>query len=113
MKIDLSTISPLFVDSKVNGDLTIMTMNNEQILYPIEFELVCKSDSDYCTEVNSDDSSNAEESSGTGDTSGGENTNSESNSSSDGYDAEENEEQFYDDEDEVFDDEEYGEYDDE
>ena len=34
-----------------------MTMNNEQILYPIGFKLVCKSESAYCAAVDETDES--------------------------------------------------------
>lgn len=55
LNIDLSAVDPLFADSTVSGELTIMTMNNEQILYPIAFKLVCESDSTYCSAVVEDE----------------------------------------------------------
>ena len=50
--IDLSAVDPLFVNSTVTGELTIMITNNTKLLYPIGFKLVCKSNSTYCKKVN-------------------------------------------------------------
>ena len=47
LEIDLSTTDPLFVESKVTGELMIMTMDNQMLTYPVSFKLSCDSGS-YC-----------------------------------------------------------------
>ena len=114
LKVDLSNIDPLFIDSKVAGELKIMTLNENEIKYDIGFKLTCETGSAYCAEVVKDG-----ETTGNAESAGGEgNQESGGGQTSIDSDEEDFEDEFFDDdfedEEEAFrEEEEYGDYGDE